>query len=193
MKKLVSMINENDCLFVEDVLKAGISKDCLYRYIKEKGFIRIKHGVYAAAETWVDEEYVLHRRCPKAVFSHDAALFYHGLSDMEPLRQTITLPTGYNTKRLLADGIKVYTVKKELLDTGKTIITNNSGHQIPMYNLERTICDIVRNRKNVEIQMFTNAIKRYISHKDKDLTTLMEYAKLFQLTKIIRNYMEVLL
>lgn len=38
------------------------------------------------------------------------------------------------------DGYKVYTVKKELLDVGKQIVKSNQGNEIPMYDLERTIC-----------------------------------------------------
>lgn len=193
MRKIESVISKDDCLFVEDVLAAGISKSQLYKYIKQNDLIRVQHGVYAASDAWIDEDYVLHRRCAQAVFSHDTALYYHGLTDMEPLRQTITLPTGYNTKKLSIDGIKVYTIKKELLELGRIIITNDSGHKIPVYDLERTICDILRNRKTLEIQIYTDAIKKYIYRKDKNLSKLMEYGNLFHLTNIIRNYMEVLL
>ena len=32
--------------------------------------------------------YVLHQRCPKAVFSHDEAFYYHDLTDSEPMIHT---------------------------------------------------------------------------------------------------------
>lgn len=28
------------------------------------------------------------------------------------------------------------------------------GHAVPVYNMERTICDLLRSRKNVEMQVF---------------------------------------
>lgn len=82
---------------------------------------------------------------------------------------------------------------KELLDLGKTTITNQFGHEIPMYDLERTICDLVRSGRNLEIQDFNMAIKTYLQRSDKDLNCLMLYAKAFRIEKIIRQYMEVLL
>lgn len=153
----------------------------------------MSHGIYASPEAWVDEAYLLHLRVPKAVFSHDEALYYHNLVDREPLQPTITTYTGYNTKRLCDDGIKVYTVKKELLEIGKILVQDNYGNSIPMYDLERTMCDLVRSRSSIEMQDFQSAMKAYARRKDKNLNKLMEYAKFFRVDKIIRQYMEVLI
>ena len=65
--------------------------------------------------------------------------------------------------------MKVFTVKKELLDVGKEIIKNSFGHEIPIYNRERTICDLVRSRSRFEIQDYQTALKTYIGGKGKDL------------------------
>ena len=107
--------------------------------------------------------------------------------------KTITIYTGYGTSRMVADGIKVFTVKKELLDIGKEIVKTSYGHDIPLYNRERTICDLIRSRNRFEIQDFQAALKTYIMGKNKNLNRLMEYAKLFHVDKKIREYMEVLL
>ena len=62
-----------------------------------------------------------------------------------------------------------------------------------MYDLERTICDLIRSRNRIEIQDFNSALKAYAAGKDKNLNRLMEYAKLFRVDNVIRRYMEVLL
>ena len=62
-----------------------------------------------------------------------------------------------------------------------------------MYDLERTICDLIRNRNSIEMQEFSSVIKTYIARKDKNLNLLMEYAKKFRIENVIRRYMEVLL
>ena len=109
------------------------------------------------------------------------------------MQQTITIYTGYGTSRMVADGIKVFTVKKELLDVGKEIAKTSYGREIPIYNRERTICDLLRSRKNFEIQDYQTALKTYVACNDKNLNRLMEYAKLFHVDKKIREYMEVML
>ncbi len=172
----------------------GISKFKFYKYICDNHLEQVSHGVYTAPDQWVDELYLLHRRCPNAVFSHDEAFYYHGLTDREPIKHTLTIYSGYNAHRLTADGsCKIYTIKKDLLEVGKTMVTDYSGNPIPIYNLERTVCDLVRSRNSIEIQEFNSVLKAYIARKDKNLNVLMEYAAMFRVQNILRRYMEVLL
>ena len=193
MMTIEKAIDPYGILLTKTAMEAGISKHSLYNFIKENGYERVAHGVYASPEAWEDESYILSLRCPQGVLSHDEALYYHSLTDREPMQLTITIYTGYGTSRLVNDGVKVFTVQKELLDVGKEIVTNSFGHEIPIYNRERTICDLVRSRSRFEIQDYQTALKTYIGGKDKDLNRLMEYAKLFHVDKKIRGYMEVML
>lgn len=183
-----------DYLTPDEARKSGISKSKFYQYIYNNELQQISHGIYVREDQWVDELYILHQRCSNAVFSHDEAFYYHGLTDREPLIHTLTIYSGYNAHRLIADGgCKVYTVKKELLDLGKTMVTDNLGNQIPMYDLERTICDLMRHRNGIEVQEFYSVLKAYVAKKEKDLNRLMDYAKEFRVQNVVRRYMEVLL
>lgn len=193
MKTPEEIVDDSGILLTKNAIEAGISKHALYNFIRDNEFEKAAHGVYASPETWEDENYILSLRCPQGVLSHDEALYYHGLTDREPLQKTITIYTGYGTSRMVADGIKVFTVKKELLDIGKEIVKTSYGHDIPLYNRERTICDLIRSKNRFEIQDFQTALKTYIMGKNKNLNRLMEYAKLFHVDKKIREYMEVLL
>ena len=193
MKQTSDFIDTSGMLLTKNAIQGGIKKDEFYRFIAANHFEKAAHGIYLSPEAWEDESFVPHQRCPQAVFSHDEALFYHGLTDREPMQQTLTIYSGYNTQKLKESGIKVFTVKKELLNVGKIIVENSYGHKIPVYDLERTICDLMRSRRYFEIQDFQTAIKTYVKRPDKDLNKLMTYAPLFRVEKRIRQYMEVLL
>lgn len=175
------------------VLEAGISKPTFYAYVKEKGLAQVAHGVYVSPDAWTDAMYLLHLRCGQAVFSHETALFFHDLTDREPIRYSVTVRTGYNPSRLQEDGIQVYTVKKELHEVGVITAKTPFGHAVPVYDMERTICDLLRSRSRMEIQVFQNALKQYVRRKDKNLRTLMQYAAMFHVEKMLRQYLEVLL
>ena len=73
------------------------------------------------------------------------------------------------------------------------MMKTSSGHEVSVYDMERTICDLIRNRSNIEIQVFQDAMKQYAKRKDKNLRSLMQYAKTFRVEKILRQYLEVLL
>ena len=194
MDKIAKKLSKLEYLTPKAAKQLGISKYQFYQYVHQNDLQAVRKGIYVDEMTWIDELYVLHQRCPNAVFSHDEALYYHELIDREPLLHTLTIYSGYNAHRLKVDGkCKVYTVKKELLNVGKITVQDNDGHQIPMYDLERTICDLIRNRNKMEVRDFNTAFKTYISRTDKNLNRLMEYAKLFRVDNIVRRYMEVLL
>ncbi|MBQ9664256.1 MAG: type IV toxin-antitoxin system AbiEi family antitoxin domain-containing protein [Oscillospiraceae bacterium] len=176
-----------------DVVEAGISKKALADYVKERGFERAAHGIYCDPDAWIDDMLVLQLRCPKTVFSHDTALFLHDLTDREPLSYTVTAKTGYNPSHLTEAGVKVYTVKKDLFEIGMTDSITPFGNRINVYNMERTICDVIRSRSTMEAQVLQDALKQYAKRKDKNLHQLMEYADLFHVDRILRQYMEVLL
>lgn len=177
MNEMTQLIQDYDYLTPTIAKKSGISKFKFYKYVHENGLEQVGHGIYTSGEEWVDELYVLHLRCPKAVFSHDETFYYHDLTDREPMIHTLTVYSGYNAHRITANGrCKVYNVKKGLLDIGKIIVQDNCGNDIPMYDLERTVCDLMRSRNSIEVQDFNSVLKTYVARKDKNLNRLMEYA-----------------
>lgn len=176
-----------------DVVAAGISKPMFKKYVADMKYDRITHGIYLAPDAWKDSLYLLALRCPQAVFSHETALFLHDLTDREPTQYTITVKNGYNPSRLTADGIRVYTVKKDLYALGASITVTPFGHSVTVYDVERTICDIIRSRRHIDVQSFQGALKQYARKRDKNIPRLMAYAKAFHVDNILRPYLEVLL
>ncbi|MFO7636119.1 MAG: type IV toxin-antitoxin system AbiEi family antitoxin domain-containing protein [Clostridia bacterium] len=183
----------NGFLKTSDAIQAGISRTYLGEYVRDRDLERVAHGLYMSQDAWEDGMYVIQTRYPQAVFSHETALYLLNLAEREPVRYSVTLKAGANTVGLTKQGIKVYKVKAELFGEGVVEASSPAGHTIRVYNPERTICDLVRNRKNIEIQDLQAAIKGYIRSKDKNIPLLMRYAKTFSVEKIIRQYTEVLL
>ncbi len=83
--------------------------------------------------------------------------------------------------------------KEELYNVGIIEMKTLYGNKVKVYDLERTICDIIRNKKKIEIALFTDAMKRYAERKDRNSIKLHKYAKLFNIEDEVRKYLEVLL
>ena len=191
---LDSLLSEHGgILKTSDVFNAGVSKPCFMSYVKKNGLERVTHGLYMSPDTWVDELFLLQARFSSTVFSHETALYLLDLAEREPLQYTVTVRTGYNYSALSKEGIKVFSIKQELFDTGITTLESPTGRMVRAYNMERTICDMIRSRKHVEIQDFQSAMKAYARRPDKNLPLLLRYAQAFGIEKTLRQYMEVLL
>ena len=70
--------------------------------------------------------------------------------------------------------------------------TFEDGTSIRIYNMERTICDIIRDRNKIDSQIFNTALKEYMKRNDKNLNLLYIYAKKFRILKILKIYLDVL-
>lgn len=192
--ELQKYVDRNRILHVTEAVEdLDISAPSVYRFIKKEGMERISKGVYAYPDTWIDEMKLLSERSHLAVFSHESALLLHNLTDREPSALTVTVPSDYNAGHLVKTGVRVFYVKPELLAVGKIELPSPEGNPVPCYDLERTICDIIRSRSKIDTQVILDALKAYVKRKDKRLDTLNEYAKKFRLTKLISQYLEVLL
>lgn len=184
---------KNGLILTREVEAAGISRQYLNILLKEKKLERVAHGVYLTPDAFDDEMYRIQAKNQRVIFSHETALYLHDLTDRDPIDWSVTIPYGYNATHLRDEGIKVYTVKKSLYQMGVVELKTIYGRDIKAYNKERTICDIVRNRNNMDVGILNEAIKRYLSSKDKNIPLLMRYAEELDIQNVLRNYVEILL
>ena len=191
---LDSLLQKNNgFLRTADAISANISKMYFGEYVKQRELSRVAHGLYMSQEAWEDGMYVIQVRYPKAVFSHETALYLLNLAEREPTQYSVTLRAGANTTGLTKNGVKVYKIKEELFNEGITEVQSPAGHTLRAYNAERTMCDLLRSRRNIEIQDLQSAVKEYVRLKEKNIPLLMRYAKALSVEKIARQYLEVLL
>lgn len=193
-EKLNDLIKlSNGYLYIADAEKLGISKVYIREYVLANNLERVAHGLYKSSDVWTDDLYILTFNNKKAVYSFDTALMLNGLTEREPSEIFVTVSRSYNASHLRSKGIIVNYVKDEWLDLGRTISKTVYGNEVSVYDMERTICDIIRVRDKKDPQMFTYAIKEYAKSANKNLPRLMKYAKEFGVEVELRQYMEVLL
>ncbi|SFG84221.1 hypothetical protein SAMN05660282_02125 [Corynebacterium spheniscorum] len=76
---------------------------------------------------------------------------------------------------------------------GRATVTTPDGHKVPCYDLERTVCDIVRSRSKIDLQVFSAALQSYVRRGDKQLDLLDSYAKELGIRGVVGQYLAVLL
>jgi predicted transcriptional regulator of viral defense system len=189
----VILRDQNGILLTSDLVKFGISRTYLSVLEKNGEIQRISRGVYSASAYMIDEMVSIQARYKGAIFSHETALYLVELTDRTPLFYSVTVPAGYNATSLKASGAKVYFVNRGLYLTGLTTIKSPHGNNIKTFNLERTICDVLRNRNQIDVQLVNEALKRYVGKKERNIDLLYSFAGQFRIQKIVREYIEVLL
>ena len=134
----------------------------------------------------------MQRKYGRGIYSHDTALYLLGYWDRTPAQYTMTFPKGYNAPSLKQENLIIKRVVPENYEFGQIQIKSPSGNPIRVYDLERTLCDILRGSGS-DIQIVSEAMKRYADSKDKNIHKLMKYADQLRVKPKVLRYMEVLL
>lgn len=192
---LIKMLEKNNGILTAKMARNAKIPHEYFSIMLGKGLIeKTGKGLYSSKTTYVDEMFELQATNPNVIFSHLSALYVHDLTDRTPLKMTVTVPRTQNASRLIASGmVEVKRSNEQTHLLGVIEARSPAGFTIRVYNKERTICDIVKNSKNTDQQILTNALKRYTQQKDKDLSKLMQYAKVLKTEKKVRQYLEMLL
>ena len=183
---------KNGYLTTKDVVNNNIPRTYLTKLVKEGKIERISRGVYAKKNVLVDEFVVLQSKSKNAIYSNTTALYLYGFSNRIPIKYDITINNGYNGTLQKDNNVNLFYTKKELLDLGVINYKLDSGNIIRVYDLDKTICDIIKNKKKIDAEIFNKAIREYFYSKKKNTIKLYEYAKKMNIYNKVRDTFEVL-
>jgi predicted transcriptional regulator of viral defense system len=185
--------DQHGSLLTSDLVKFNIPRTYL-SILEQNGEIeRVSRGVYRLTASIEDEMFCFQARYKSSIYSHETALYLNDLTNRTPLSYSIFVPVGYHSISLKESGHKIFYVNRNLFDLGVISMKSPHGNEIRTTNLERTICDVLRSRNQIDIQQINESLKRYVSKKERNIDLLYSYARRFRIQKIVREYIEVLL
>lgn len=149
---------------------------------------KLAHGIYVTAGKEVNDFWLLNEKYKNGIYSHNTALYFYNLTDRTPLKYDMTFPSN---NRINNEMISPHYIKLSLHKVGLTTMKLDDGSSIRIYDLERTICDLFRDRNKMDSEILFRALKEYLDRKDKNIAKLYEYAKLFSIDKVMIPFMEV--
>lgn len=185
--------NQNGTILTSDITHNGVPRTYLALMVASGKLVKVSRGIYVKADGIEDEMYAMQNKYKKLIYSHETALFLHGLSDRTPFEYSATVPSGYKAGETLKEQFKLYYIKKDLHDYGVITVKNTFGNNVKVYDIERTICDLIRSKNRIDIQIFTDAMKRIPKIKKLDYQLIMKYATQLGVANELVKYMEVLL
>ncbi len=193
-KQILELAKQNNgVITTATVVDAGFSRGVL-KYLADIGNLeRASRGVYTLPEVWEDEFVNIQSRYKRGIYAFETALFLCDLTDRTPAKYRMIFPATYNLTNPKRDGILCSGSKEPLYSLGSTELITPGGNRVRGYCEERTLCDILKPRNHTDVQVVTDAFKRYAARKDKNIPLLSEYAKKLKVEEKLRSYLEVLL
>lgn len=171
----------------------GVNSTFLSNLVNDKKIERVGNGIYKLPNYPIDDFYILSKSSNRMCFSHATALYLHNMSDRIPLVYDITVPYNYNGNLLNNKNVILRYVKDDIFPIGMIDIKTINDLTVKCYDLERTICDIIRDKNHMDKEIYSKALKEYAKNKNKDILKLIKYAQKLNVEDQVVELMEVLL
>lgn len=143
---------------------------------------RISRGIYQKPNIFEDSFYSFQSKYKKAIYSHMNALYFYGLTEEYPYDYTVTVPQRYHVNKV-NDKCNVFYVSNEILKLGICEVKTPNGNKVRVYDVERSICDIIRSKNRMDFEQVKKTIRQYMKRKEKDINKLSEYSKKMGINK----------
>lgn len=144
--------------------------------VKENKIFKIEKGIYTNKKN-VHYLEVLVKKYPKAIITGKSAYYYHNLTDVVP--DKIYLATNRTAVRINNNRIKQISVSDNLFELGKETIIYE-GATINIYNKERMLIDLARNKNQIGYDLYKEIISNYRKLANSlDTQKIEEYLQYF--------------
>jgi len=201
MKKLseISQIFEahNWVLSTKQLLAHKIYPYQIKKMIHSGEIYKLKYGWYKfehiKAESPEHEYYEICKMIPKGVFSLLSAAFYYQLTTFIPSAHQISIPRKSTPPRFNYPPVDYFYWDSNPYELGKELIYTNEQNFFYIYNIEKTVCDLIKYRNQIGMEVCKEVLKAYLNKKNRNLDLLTEYAKKLRISKTLNSYLTILL
>ncbi|MGI6578768.1 MAG: type IV toxin-antitoxin system AbiEi family antitoxin domain-containing protein [Saccharofermentanales bacterium] len=191
MKEIMDQLNKSGGIITSLQLReSNIPTVYLTRLTREGKLKRIERGIYMSEDGIYDELFILQTRYPKIIFSYETALQLLNLTDKIP--DEINLTVNYNYKfNQKPENVRIYHVNNAILNLGVIEKKTNAGNLVKLYSAERTLCDFIKNKSNMDPEVYINFVKAYPKYQDRDIHELFNIAQNMGVLQEVQEIMEL--
>jgi len=191
--KILNIIKKyNGIITPMQLERNGISRTYLSKMLKNGSIDKIDRGIYVTKDFKYDEFYLFQLKYPKTVFSYNSALYLHGMTERTPIKIDVSISKNYNPYRF-KDIANVHRISEEIYKLGIEEKVTPQDMTVKTYNLERTVCDIIKDKDSLDIETRNKAIKNCIKNKKFDANKMFDYAKKMKIYDKVKDYMEAII
>jgi len=175
----------------QDLVDQNIPTWFLTDLVKKGHITRLSRGIYSNQFESFDTYFVFQQTHKRCIFSHQSALYLNQLISKMPLQTEVTVYKGYNASRINSKN-RVYTTEKKYYELGMIEKQTQFNHFVKTYDMERTLCDMIKRRNEIDSDILKKAFRSYMKDGSRDIAKLKHYAKELKVIKEIDIILDVL-
>lgn len=162
----------------------------IHRAAKRGELTRLRSGVYASPDALLDTMLDIERIVPGGVVCLYNAWSHYQLTTTIPPAFCVAVERKRKVVIPPTLPITLYYWKEENLSLG-VIEDVLSGHTVRITNIERSVCDAVKYRNKIGLDVCAEIVRTYLRKEGRNLSLLTEYAKRLRVWSTLKNYLEI--
>lgn len=175
----------------KELNEQGFTNYKISKLVDEGVLVKVYQGVYALGDVDTIEICDINVIVENGVVSLKSAAYYYKLLDGEEGKIEITLNRDQKPPKLPYDFFSYYYTTSKFYEIGLNVIDQN-GRNLKIYDIERTVCDIIRHRSKYDSYIVREVMDNYIKRETCDIGKLLDYASQLRVRSIVENYLEIL-
>jgi predicted transcriptional regulator of viral defense system len=146
--------------------------------------------VFAEPATLADTMLDIDVLVPGGVLCMYSAWEHYELTTQIPSAFCIAIPR--KRKLVLPEfpPVTLYYWSDHLLEFGTTTAEVH-GHNVRITDLERSVCDAIKYRNKIGLDVCAEILKAYLHRTDRNIAKLIEYAKKLRVAATLKTYLEI--
>ena len=189
MERITDIVNQRGGIVsAKDLTRAEYTR--VLRAVGRGELIKVRQGVYAAPQSLVNTMVDVEKIVPNGVICLYNAWAYHKLSTTIPPSVCIAIETKRKVRLPDDTSVQLYYWKKEYLHFGIEE-QEYSGYKVRITDLERSVCDAIKYRNKIGLDLCGEVVRSYLKRTDRSLSKLYVYAKRLRVANVLNNYLEI--
>lgn len=176
----------NGIVTTKEITENNIPRIYITKLINDNKLYRVDRGIYSITNKSVDSYYSMQVQSSKIIFSHFTALeiqkFYKNIDG----KKHISVLQGYNAKKF--SDCKTFYNNEKTYKIGLIDYIYN-GQKIKIYDIERSVCDIIKDRNRFDSSEYNKFINYYFNINHLNYKKLLEYSTCLKISKLVHHYL----
>ncbi len=189
MKQVNSILNE-DRGFISTRGMSDSERRLVYEAAEDGGIYKIRNGVYATPDALADTMVDIEKVVPNGILCWWSAWNIYGLTTQIPNAYYVAIDAKRKVRLPSYPEFQLVYQANPRLSIGVTE-RDIEGYRVRIYDIERCVCDAIRLRNKIGIDVMAEILRTYLARPDRYISKLMSYAQRLRVANILNTYLEV--
>ena len=161
--------------------------------VRKEIITRVKPGLYHLnGPSVANQEIEVSKIVPSGIFCMYTAWAYYELSTFVSSEYHIAIDKSLKINLPVYPPIKLHFWSARTLELG-LIEINIKDARVRIFDLERSVCDAVKFRNKIGIDLLSEILRNYVRRKDKNLDKLFKYADELRISATLTQLIRILI